>query len=153
MKPSDNLYDFIKQEEGVVLHSYRDSAGIYTIGIGSTMYKSGKRVGPGEHITIEEALDLLSWEVNNKSASVSHFVSQTRLNQNQYNALVSFAYNVGIGALQNSTLLKKVKINPSDPFIRNEFLKWVYITVNGKKVVSKGLQERRQREWELFSRK
>jgi lysozyme len=150
MNTSINGINFIKKAESCVLQSYQDSAGIWTIGWGSTMYKSGKRVGPDETITQEEADELLSWEVSNKEVSVSAFVRNLKLNQNQYDALVSFAYNVGIGGLQISTLLKTIKKNPSDPYIRDCFLMWNKITVNGRKVVSKGLTERRKREADLY---
>jgi lysozyme len=176
MNTSINGINFIKKEESCVLKSYQDSAGVWTIGWGSTMYRSGKRVGPGETITQQDADDLLRWEVGNKEASVSAFVSNLKLNQNQYDALVSFAYNVGIGALQGSTLLKVIKKNPNDStmipinnvtdvsvynwmekqnlqeinIIKMYFLVWNKITVNGKKVVSKGLTERRKREADLY---
>ena len=150
MTASENGINFIKNEESCVLHSYKDSAGVWTIGWGSTMYKTGKRVGPGETITQQDADDLLRWEVGNKQASVSAFVSNLKLNQNQYDALVSFAYNVGIGALQGSTLLKVIKKNPADPYIRDFFAMWNKITVGGKKVVSKGLTLRRKREADLY---
>lgn len=150
MEPSYNLYQFIKNEEGCILHSYKDSAGIWTIGIGSTMYKTGDRVKAGEVITELQAVELLKWEIKNKAASVSNFTSNLKITQNQYDALVSFAYNVGIGALQNSTLLKKVKINPSNPAIRDEFLRWNKIHIDGKLKVSDGLTARRKREADLY---
>jgi lysozyme len=152
MNTSINGINFIKKEESCVLKSYQDSAGVWTIGWGSTMYRSGKRVGPDETITQQEADDLLSWEVGNKEPSVSAFVNNLKLNQNQYDALVSFAYNVGIGALQGSTLLKVIKKNPADPYIRDCFLMWNKITdqKTGKKVVSKGLTNRRKLEADLY---
>jgi lysozyme len=152
MKPSESCFDFIKNEEGCVLHAYQDSAGIWTIGIGSTMYKDGTRVKKGDTITKEKAVELLRWEVENKSKSVAAFVSNVVIRQNQFDALVSFAYNVGIGALQQSTLLKKVKANPNDPTIREEFAKWNKIHQNGKLVPSLGLTKRRLREWQLYSK-
>lgn len=150
MQPSQNVMEFIKEQEGCVLHSYQDQAGIWTIGIGSTMHKDGSRVKQGETIDEAQAMDLLSWEVNNKSTAVSNLTKSIDLNQNQYDSLVSFAYNVGIGALTNSTLLKKVKINPNDPTIRDEFMKWNKITVNGKKVENQGLTNRRKKEADLY---
>jgi lysozyme len=67
-----------------------------------------------------------------------------------YDALVSFTYNEGVGALETSTLLKKVRLNPHDPSIREEFMKWNKITVDGKKVVCQDLVERRRREANLY---
>jgi lysozyme len=68
------------------------------------------------------------------------------INQNQFDALVSFAYNLGVGNLKSSTLLKKVNANPSDPTIRDEFMKWV--NGGGKKLP--GLVKRRQAEADLY---
>jgi lysozyme len=152
MKPSQTAIDFITREEGCVLHAYADSAGVMTIGIGSTMYKDGSRVKKGDTITKEQAVELLSWEVENKSKSVSAFVLGVPLTQHQFDALVSFAYNVGIGALQQSTLLKKVKANPNDPSIREEFARWNKIRKDGKLIPSLGLTKRRLREWQLYSK-
>lgn len=150
LKPSINCLEFIKKEEGCILHSYQDQAGIWTIGIGSTMYKNGKRVGKAEQITMEQAMELLAWEVGNKSASVSNFTRGVNLNQNQYDSLVSFAYNVGIGALQSSTLLKRIKANKQDSSIRAAFLMWDKIHVKGKVVENDGLKARRGREADLY---
>lgn len=151
MTPSTNCIEFIAREEGEVLHPYLDQAGVPTIGIGSTMYKDGRRVKMTDRpISHDEAMDLLMWEVDNKAKSVAAFTSTARLNQNQFDALVSFAYNVGVGALQNSTLLKKLLANPNDPAIRDEFLKWDKITVHGKKVSNEGLLGRRKREAGMY---
>jgi lysozyme len=116
------------------------------------MYKDGTRVKKGDTITKEKAVELLRWEVENKSKSVAAFVLGVVIRQNQFDALVSFAYNVGIGALQQSTLLKKVKANPNDPTIREEFAKWNKIHREGRVVPSLGLTKRRLREWQLYSK-
>jgi lysozyme len=150
LTPSPNCLAFIMKEEGCVLHSYQDSAGVWTIGWGSTMYKTGKRVGPGETITQAQADDLLSWEIGNKSPSVSAFTKGVILTQNQYDMLVDFAYNAGIGALQNSTLLKKLRFNPNDYSIRDEFAKWNKIHVNGKVEICPDLTGRRKRESDIY---
>lgn len=150
METSGNGIKFIEKEEWCVLHSYQDSAGVWTIGWGSTMYKTGKRVGKDENISQPEADDLLQWEVNNKQTVVASVLSGLNINQNQFDALVSFAYNVGVGALQGSTLLKVIKKNAQDPFIRNCFAMWNKITLNGKKVASPGLTARRNREADLY---
>jgi lysozyme len=68
------------------------------------------------------------------------------INQNQFDALVSFCYNLGPNNLKSSTLLKKVNLNPSDPTILNEFLKW---NKGGGRVL-KGLTKRRQAESNLY---
>ena len=150
MTSSENGINFIKNEESCVLHSYKDSAGVWTIGWGSTMYKSGKKVGPDETITQAEADDLLMWEVDNKTTVINGLIQPVQLNQNQFDAIVSFTYNVGIGALSSSTLLKTIKKNPNNSYIRDCFAMWNKITVNGKKVASAGLTKRRKREADLY---
>jgi lysozyme len=149
MTASENGINFIKKRESCRLTSYQDIAGIWTIGWGSIMYKSGKRVSKGETITQAEADDLLLWEVGNKSAVISALVPAS-LNQNQFDAILSFTYNEGVGAFSGSTLLKVIKKNPCDPYIRDCFAMWDKITVDGKKVVSSGLVERRKLEADLY---
>ena len=68
------------------------------------------------------------------------------LRQCQWDAIVSFVFNVGIGNFKASTLLAKIRINPEDNSIMDEFLRWVY--ANGK--VMKGLQKRRLAEMKLY---
>lgn len=153
MKPSNKLYDFIKQEEGLVLHPYKDIAGVSTIGYGSTMYKSGKKVTMQDaHITQPEAQELLEWEVDNKTSAINGYLKNTVLNQAQFDALASLAYNIGIGAFAKSTLLKRVKANPKDATIRDAFYMWNKITdpKTGKLVPSDTLTKRRKREADLY---
>jgi lysozyme len=72
------------------------------------------------------------------------------LNQNQFDSCLSFIYNVGIGAFTKSTLRKKILLNPNDPTIKDEFMKWNKATVGGKLTVLKGLTRRRTAEAELY---
>jgi lysozyme len=153
MSPSNNAYDFIKNEEGLVLHPYRDTAGVATIGYGSTMYKTGRRVMMQDApISEPEALELLKWEVDNKMAAINGRLKNVVLNQNQFDALVSLAYNIGVGAFAGSTVAKRVKANPKDPSIRDAFYMWNKITnpQTGKLVVSDTLTHRRKREADLY---
>lgn len=146
MRASQTGIDLIKSFEGCRLKAYKDAAGIPTIGWGTIRYPSGRRVQMGETITQEQADDYLEYEVNMKAGAVREYVRDVCLRQNQFDALVSFAYNVGTGALGKSTLLKKLKVNPNDPSIRTEFLKWV--NAGGKKL--KGLVRRREKEAALY---
>lgn len=151
MRPSGKAYDFIKHEEGLILHPYHDEAEVPTIGYGSTMYKTGKRVTMQDKpITEPEAFDLLKWEVDNKTAAVSGALKNVVLNQNQFDALVSLAYNIGVGAFAGSTVAKRVKANPQDPTIRNAFMMWNKVHKDGKLVVSDTLTGRRKREADLY---
>ena len=73
-----------------------------------------------------------------------------KLTQNQFDALVSFVYNEGEGNFKQSTLLKRVNENPSNPEIRDAFMMWTKVTVNGQKVDSAGLKNRRTAEADLY---
>ena len=150
MEASQKGIDFIKSEEGLRLNAYQDGAGIWTIGYGTIRYKSGEVVKKGDTITELQAEDLLAWEVEVKTGAVSDYVKSVSLNQNQYDSLVSFAYNVGTGALHGSTLLKRVLNNPNDAAIKGAFLMWDKIRVDGELVESKGLKARRQREADFY---
>ena len=144
MKPSERCYSLIKQFEGCRLKAYKDSVGIWTIGYGTTYYPSGKSVQEGDKCTQDEAEFYLKYHVLEFSAKVSQLVN--KVNQHQFDALVSFAYNVGAGSLRKSTLLKKVNTNPEDPTIESEFMKW---NKAGGKVLN-GLTKRRQAEADLY---
>ncbi|MEO6306188.1 MAG: lysozyme, partial [Bacteroidia bacterium] len=117
-----------------------------TIGWGSIMKKDGNRFILGDTITQQEADSFLEWEVNNKANTLNILVKGVMLRQNQFDALVSFIYNLGVGNLSSSTLLKKIKVNPSDSMIRLEFLRWN--KANHK--VMGGLTRRRQAEADLY---
>jgi lysozyme len=102
-------------------------------------------VQQGDKITLERADRLLFDMVNRFETGVKGLV-KSKINDNQLGALTSFAFNVGVGALNKSTLLKKVNANPNDPTIRNEFMRW---TRAGGKVL-KGLVTRREAEANLY---
>ena len=146
MNPSQNCINLIKQFEGFRNKAYLDAVGVPTIGYGSTMWNDGKKVKLGETITLESAGVLLYWQVN----KMCIILDTLTLNQNQYDALSSFIYNVGSGAFSKSTLFKKVKTNPKDESIKDEFLKWNKGRVNGVLVELKGLTKRRLAESNLY---
>ena len=146
MLPSQNCIDLIKKFEGLFLKSYLCPASIATIGYGSTMWNDGKKVELGQKITLEGAEILLMWELKNKANALHRL----NLNQNQFDALMSFIYNIGISAFLNSTLFKKALANQNDETIRNEFMRWNKAKVNGKMVVLKGLNNRRIAESNLY---
>ena len=149
MKPSGNCLKVIKQFEGCRLKAYKDSVGIETIGYGNTRYTDGAKVQMGDVISIEKADAMLYITLQDFAYWVDHFVEQA-LTQNQFDALCSFTYNVGVGAFRKSTLLKKINVNPSDPSIEAEFLKFNKGRVNGKLTVLNGLTKRRQQESDLY---
>ena len=136
----------IKKFEGVKLKPYLCPAGIPTISIGCTYYEDGTKVKMTDApISEARATDIFLNVIKHYERSVDSFCRDD-INQNQFDALVSFVYNVGAGSLKNSTLLKKVNANPTDPLIRLEFLKW---NKSGGKILN-GLTLRRQAESELY---
>lgn len=135
----------IKKHEGLRLSSYLCPAGVPTIGYGNTRYPDGRKVILGEKLSSEkEATQLLLASLQSFEAAVNRHLPN--LNQCQFDALVSFTYNVGTGAFIKSTLLKKAKVNPADPSIVDEFQKWVR---GGGKVLP-GLVTRRREEANLY---
>ena len=152
MKPSKGCYDIIKSFEGCKLSAYVDPGSgslPITIGWGTTLDQKGKPFKLGDEVSQYAADCLLEKEIDEKALGVSNLLGKKVLTQNQFDSLVCFSYNVGIGALGKSTLLKKVLISPNDPTIKDEFLKWDKST--GK--VLAGLKKRRLAEWNLFNQK
>lgn len=136
----------IKQFEGLRLKPYLDSVGVPTIGWGTIRYPNGSIVNINDRaITEAEAESFLQNDVKRFELDVDAMATDA-LTQNQFDALVSFAYNLGPAALKGSTLLKKVNANASDPTIRMEFIKWVY--AGG--LVLEGLKKRRIMEADLY---
>jgi spore coat assembly protein SafA len=136
---SQNGLDMIKGFEGLRLSAYQDSAGVWTIGYGHT-----GNVKPGDRITQAQAEDLLQKDTAWAQQAVRDQV-KVPLTQGQFDALTSFTFNLGAGALEKSTLLKK--LNAGDyAGAQAEFGKWVH--AGGQ--VLQGLVRRRAAEAELF---
>lgn len=147
MKISKTGIDLIKSFEGLKLTAYKCSAGVSTIGYGSTFYPDFKAVKMGDKLKDKkEAEELLRITLIEFEKNVSALFYNVILKQNQFDALVSFAFNLGTGALAGSTLFRKVKINPNDKSIALEFAKWV--NAGGKKLP--GLIRRRKAESDLY---
>ena len=147
MKILNKGLELIKEFEGFSANAYLCPAKIPTIGYGNTFWEDGRKVRIGEQISKSKALELLEFVANKDFADKIFPLIKVEVNQNQFDAMVSLAYNIGVGAFSNSTLLKRV--NAKD-FIGagNEFLKWD--KSDGKPLL--GLTRRRQREKELFLR-
>jgi len=138
--------DLIISFEGLFLKPYYCPANVCTIGYGTIKYPNGTRVRITDvEITRAKAMEYLMFEIDQKSKSIDPMLRED-LTGNQFGALISFAYNLGEGALKQSTLLKKVNANPLDAQIRNEFQKWIY--ADGKKL--NGLLRRRNAEADLY---
>lgn len=140
-----NGIDFlVRQEGGYILHPYADSRGIPTIGVGCTYYEDGTKVKMTDpNITQDRAETLFKKIVRNFELMVYSHLSKN-VNQNQFDALVSLAYNIG-DAFKQSTVLRLVNMNPDDPNIADAFEAW-------KRAGSDefALLPRRKREVELY---
>ena len=141
--------ELIKKFEGFMSKPYKCPAGIPTIGYGATFYPDGKKVTMSDKaITEVEGTALLASMLTKFEQYVDSYCIDT-ITQNQFDALVSFCYNLGPNNLKSSTLLKKVNLNPNDETIRVEFMKW---TKAGGKTL-KGLVTRRTAEADLYFKK
>lgn len=149
MKTSELGINLLCEFEGYRDVAYQDDAGVWTIGYGTTIV-NGEAVRNGMTCTKEQAKQWYAGGV----AFVEHFIEQhitQPLLQHQYDALVCFAYNVGVGAFQISTLYKKITAGNIGLVTSNNFTDWNKITVKGHLVPSVGLFNRRKREFKLFS--
>ncbi|ECD3895791.1 lysozyme [Salmonella enterica subsp. enterica serovar Gloucester] len=139
MKVSDNGRAFIRAREGVKLVAYQDGGGVWTIGYGHT-----RGVKQGQVINHEQADEFLNNDLRQVESCISERVT-VALNQNQFDALVSFVFNVGRQAFSDSTLLKKLN-EGNYRAAADQFTRWVY---DNDQFVQ-GLYNRRVAERDLF---
>lgn len=146
MEISNNGLDLIKRFEGLSLKPYLCPSGIPTIGWGNTYYPNGKKVALNDNpITEDEANDLLEFIANKDFGANVNKVVKVSLTQNQFDALVSFSYNVGNHNFNTSTLLRFLN-QGNYKEASNQLLKWN----RAKGVVLNGLTTRRKAERDLF---
>ncbi|WP_273889673.1 lysozyme [Serratia marcescens] len=144
MNISKNGIELIKRFEGLELEAYQDSVGVWTIGYGWTQAVDGKKIAPGMRIDQTTADRLLKCGVVQYEQGVNQLV-KVRITQGQFDALVSFAYNLGLRSLSTSTLLRK--LNDGDKQgAADEFGRWV--NAGGKRL--DGLVTRRAAERRMF---
>lgn len=150
-KLSDNGLNILKASEKFSPVVYLDSAGKPTIGYGTLIDTEAEKYLLNKKITEAEATALMRKDVEKYEQAVNGWV-KVPLTQNQFDALVIFAYNVGLGAFQKSTLLKNLNDGTHKTELVSEFRKYIYVTdpSTKQKVVSKGLQKRRETEAQLF---
>ncbi|WP_334324719.1 lysozyme [Gilliamella apicola] len=145
MNISQEGIDLIKSFEGLKLEAYKCQAGIWTIGYGHTKNVKDKDIISNSHADCFLVQDLYFIE-----QSINQLV-KVELNQNQYDALCSFVFNVGVLAFNQSTLLAKLNMG-NYIGASNEFERWNKITVDGIKQFSTGLTNRRKAEKNLFNK-
>lgn len=133
--------DLIKSFEGLRLKAYRDVKGVLTIGYGHT-----GDVKEGDVVTKHQAEAILQVDLDKFERGVEELTEGVKLSDNEFGALVSLAFNIGLGAFAKSTLLLKLKHGAPRDFCATEFLKW---RMAGGKVYP-GLVRRRAAERALF---
>ncbi|MDH2046531.1 lysozyme [Acinetobacter johnsonii] len=144
MHVSPSGVDLICNFEGLRLKAYDDGVGVWTIGFGTTKYPNGIRVKKGDTCTLDQAKAYMQNDLKSFEQTVNNTV-KVPLNQNQFDALVSLAYNIGTNAFSKSTLVKKLNANDirgaADQFD-------VWVNAGGKRM--QGLVNRRAKEKALF---
>ncbi len=140
---SNKCVELVKHYEGFFANAYLDPIGIPTIGYGTIRYEDGTKVQLGDTCTKSDALLWLSNEIDNNL----HNLNGLELNQDQFDACMSFIYNCGAGNFNSSTLKKKIFHDPNDKTIGYEFSRWN--KADGK--VLPGLTARRKAEYTLYS--
>ena len=124
MKLNSIGYKALHDREGLRLKPYLDTKRVPTIAMGNTYYEDGRKVTMQDKpLTIEQAGNLATITADKFAFQVDKLLT-SKVNQNQFNALVSLAYNIGINGFRNSTVLRKVNINPNDPAIKEAFMMW-----------------------------
>lgn len=143
MRTSTHGLGLIKKHEGLVLKAYLCPAAVCTIGYGHTATAQ-----PGQRITEPQAEQLLVADLADAEAAVGKLV-KVPLQQAQFDALVSFVFNVGAGNFKSSTLLQRINLRDQIGAVR-EFGKWTKARVKGKMVDLPGLVRRRADEAQMF---
>jgi len=145
MKVNSEGYALIKKFEGCRLKAYLCPANVWTIGYGNTFYENGMKVKEGDVITQQRAEELAKFIIDQFAVTIEPFI-QKPLNDNQFSACVSLAYNIGTSGFKRSSVFKKLNINPNDPTIADSFKLW---NKGGGKVLA-GLVKRREAEIQLY---
>lgn len=145
MKISQKGIDLIKEFEGCKLQAYKCPAGVWTIGIGSTLYANGTKVKQGDNLgSIDQAFELLRNTLSSYEKAVNAIGAQ--LTQHEFDALVCLCYNIGAGNFASSTLVKMLKSKEPKEETAKQFLRWN----KAGGVEMAGLTRRREAEKNLF---
>ncbi len=162
MQTSSHGDALIKRFEGLELEAYLDAAGIWTLGYGHTgaypdwlrfpAHRLVDRVGPGHAITEEEAERLLADDLKPREDALNGWMINegVALNQNEFDALISFIFNLGFAAFKGSTAARWLREGKPREKVAEALTWWNKATVNGKLVELRGLTRRRAAEKALF---
>ncbi len=140
MRLSPKGIKLLHDREGCVLTAYKDTVGVWTIGYGMTFFPNGARVKQGDKITQKQADDMFAAVLENDfEKPLEKLLAGINLNQDQYDALVSFVFNVGVAAFSNSTMLRLLKAGKFRD-ANKQFSRWVF----PKEITSRRKAESRQ---------
>jgi lysozyme len=146
---SDKAIELLKLFEGERFKAYKDSKGLWTIGVGSLHLRDGSHVKEGDVITPSDSLVLLTQYLLKQGVELDKYLHHP-IKQCQYDAISLFAYNMGVPSFAGSTLLKLHEKGDFDGAAA-QFLMWGNERVKGKLQHSKGLYARRQTEAQVYS--
>lgn len=141
--------DFIKTFEGLELKAYKDVAGLWTIGYGHLIKPSEQHL-IGTTLTQKQAEDLLRDDLKQFENGVNQTITQVKLKQNEFDALVSLAFNIGVGAFRASSLARNINAKTTPDLIRARWIVWNKARVNGVLQEVRGLTRRREAEIEMY---
>lgn len=150
LSPSARLLCFLAAGEAVRTRAYKDVAGVWTIGIGHTSGAGEPRPHRGMKITTREAYEILVRDVTNFAAGVADLI-EAPVNQHEFDAMVSFAFNVGLRAFRKSSVLRHLNKREYAK-VPASLMRYVKVRKNGKLVRSRGLENRRRHEIDVFKR-
>ncbi len=136
-------FAIIKAGEGLRLQAYLDPVGVWTVGWGHTPAK------PGQKITEQMAKTLLQLDTAHAAAAVDGATHDTGATDNQFSAMVSLAFNIGVGAFRGSTVLRRHRAKEYQE-AADAFLMWNKGHIDGGLVILPGLARRRAKERELY---
>lgn len=124
MKLNQEGYAALHQREGLRLKPYLDTKKVPTIAMGNTFYENGSPVKMTDKAFTFAEAEHLAKVVSDRFAARVNFLVKSEVNQNQFNALVSLAYNIGLGGFEDSTVLRLVNENPNNEKIGEAFMMW-----------------------------
>lgn len=150
MQTSEQGIKMIIAFEGIEEKAYKCPSGVWTIGVGHTGEVDDRPINAGMHITQEKAMQLLRQDLAHFEEYINAEPYAKKLQQHQFDALISFIFNIGTAAFHTSTMRRKLRTGADKDSIAAEFGRWVYGNADGRKNKLPGLVRRRKIEAEMF---
>ena len=140
---SENGKKLTEFYEGRKNQAYQDGGGIWTIGVGHAI---GVKAGDG--LTDDQVENIFSQDIITCEGQLNDL--HLKINQQQFDALIDFIFEFGIGRFSTSTLFKEIRLNPNDPDIKNQFMRWTHGSENGAMVELDELVRRRMSDADMY---